>query len=381
MNILLITRSEILAIFILLILTLYNEICAKYRDGKDFFRGVALTALGHTVFGLITEITVNLEGFPVIWNNIAHILFFAFALLFSLKYFEYALSLIILKNRAKVLLRTAYVISTVCLVVTVFSPIHYLHGNGTDYSAGIGPTLCYALGYLLMLLSDVLMIIYRKKINEATVLLLIPISIMGLTFIGIQIVVPEFLFSGCALCLMALGVFFAIENPVEKFKNRSFIDFNTQTWNKNCYEYDLANSVKNKPDTETLIYVLADVNGLKQANDHYGHLEGDTLIKACAESLISGMKHAYKVYRIGGDEFAVIYLNVPMEIVEKEIEQVQHSCDEKSRHYRFTVNMAIGYAERHPGEKMEDTILRADQMMYAEKDKYYRETGIDRRKY
>ena len=32
-------------------------------------------------------------------------------------------------------------------------------------------------------------------------------------------------------------------------------------------------------------------------------------------------------------------------------------------------------------EKMEDTILRADQMMYAEKDKYYRTTGIDRRKY
>lgn len=149
MNILLITRSEILATFILLFLTLYNEICAKYRDGKDFFRGVALTALGHTVFGLITEITVNSESVPAIWNNIAHILFFTFALLFSLKYFEYALSLIILKNRAKVFLRIAYVISTVCLVVMVFSPIHYLHGNGTDYSAGIGPTLCYALGVSL----------------------------------------------------------------------------------------------------------------------------------------------------------------------------------------------------------------------------------------
>lgn len=232
-----------------------------------------------------------------------------------------------------------------------------------------------------MLLSDVLMIIYRKKINAATVLLLIPISIMGLTFLGIQIVVPEFLFSGCALSLMSLGVFFAIENPVEKFKNRSFIDFDTQTWNKNCYEYDLANSIRHKLNNETLIYVLADVNGLKQANDHYGHLEGDTLIKACAESLIDEMQHAYKVYRIGGDEFAVIYLNVPVEIVEKEIKQVQHSCEEKSRQHRFTINMAIGYAALHPGDEMEDVILRADRMMYAEKDKYYQTTGIDRRKY
>lgn len=381
MNILLITRSEILATFILLFLTLYNEVCAKYRDGKDFFRGVALTALGHTVFGLITEITVNSKSVPVLWNNIAHILFFAFALLFSLKYFEYALSLIVLKNRAKVFLRIAYIISIVCLVAMVFSPIHYLHGNGTDYSVGIGPTLCYALGYLLMLLADVLMIIYRRKINASTVLLLIPISIMGLTFLGIQIVVPEFLFSGCALSLISLGVFFAIENPVEKFKNRSFIDFNTQTWNKNCYEYDLANFIKHKLNSETLIYVLTDVNGLKLVNDHYGHLKGDALLKACAESLVSEMHHAYKVYRIGGDEFAAIYLNVPIEIVEKEIDQVQYSCEQKSLQHRFPVSMAIGYAALHPGEKMEDVILHADRMMYAEKDKYYQTTGIDRRKY
>lgn len=379
MNILLIIRSEIMAIFILLFLTVYNEICAKYRDGKDFFRGVALTALGHSVFALITEITVNLERIPVIWNNVFHIIFFTFALLFSLKYFEYALSLILLKNRAKIFLRVAYFISLVCIVVMVFSPIRYVHGNGTFYSAGIGPTLCYALGFVLMLLSDVLMIIYRKKINESTVLLLIPISLMGLTFLGIQIVVPEFLFTGSALSLISLGVFFAIENPVEKFKNRSFIDFDTQTWNKNCYDYDLSDYVRR--NNESLIYVLADINGLKKVNDHYGHLEGDALIKACAESLVTKMPHAHKVYRIGGDEFAVIYLNIPVDIVEQEIKEVRYSCDKKSRQHRFPVSMAMGYAAFEPGEKMEDMIRRADQMMYAGKDDYYRKNGIERRKY
>ena len=379
MNILLIIRSEIMAIFILLFLAVYNEICAKYRDGKDFFRGVALTALGHSVFALITEITVNLEGIPVIWNNVFHIIFFTFALLFSLKYFEYALSLILLKNRAKIFLLIAYFISLVCIVVMVFSPIRYVHGNGTFYSAGIGPTLCYALGFVLMLLSDVLMIIYRKKINESTVLLLIPISLMGLTFLGIQIVVPEFLFTGCTLSLISLGVFFAIENPVEKFKNRSFIDFDTQTWNKNCYDYDLSDYVRK--NNESLIYVLADINGLKKVNDHYGHLEGDALIKACAESLVTKMPHAHKVYRIGGDEFAVIYLNISVDIVEQEIKEVRYSCDRKSRQHRFTVSMAMGYAAFEPGEKMEDMIRRADQMMYARKDDYYRKTGIERRKY
>lgn len=380
MNILLIVRSEIMAIFILLFLIWYNEICARYREGKNFFPGVAYTAMGHAILCLITEITVNQEGFPVLWDNMLHILLYSFALLFSLKYFEYVLSLIVLKNKASYFLRIAYVISVICLIVMVFSPIHYIRGNGTCYSVGIGSLLCYALGYLLMVLSDVVMIIYRKKINTSTVLLLIPISLLGLAFLAIQIVVPEFLFTGCALSIISLGVFFASENPVEKFQNRSFIDFDTQTWNKNCYEYDLANSIKNRINHESMIYVLADINGLKTVNDNYGHLEGDALIRACADSLTSHMSHAYKVYRIGGDEFAVIYLDIPIDVVKKEIEEVYRSCEEKSEQYCFKVSVAMGYGQLHQGEKVEDVVRRADQMMYVDKDDDYRRNGLERRK-
>lgn len=381
MNILLIVRSEIMAIFIMLFMIWYNEMCAKYGEGKNFFRGVELTVLGHAVLGLVTEITVNTEGFPVFWNNILHILFFTFALLFSLKYFEYALSLIVLKNQARFFLRIAYIICSVCIIVMIFSPIQYVRGKGTCYSAGLGPTLCYALGFLLMLLSDLLMVIYRKKINTSTVLLLIPISLLGLTFMAVQIVIPEFLFTGCALSIISLGVFLAIENPVDQFQSRSFIDFDTQTWNKNCYDYDLSNTIKTRMTNESLTYVLADINGLKKVNDSYGHLEGDALIRECAASLMNQMSHAFRVYRIGGDEFAVIYFDTPADVVEKEIKDVHRSCDEKNRRHPFTMSMAMGYGELGQGELVEDVIRRADQMMYADKNDYYRRNGLDRRKY
>ena len=205
MNILLVIRSEIIAVFILLFFIIYNKVCSKYREGKDYFNGLAWVSLGHAVMGLITEITVNKKDFPVWANNILHIMFFAFALLFSLKYFEYVISLIIPKRRHKIFLIVSYVFSLACILVMFFAPIEYVQGNGTKYSAGLGPTLCYALGFLLMLVSDLLIIIYRKKINTQTVMLLIPLSIMTLVFMVIQIIIPEFLFTGCALSITVVG--------------------------------------------------------------------------------------------------------------------------------------------------------------------------------
>lgn len=379
MNLLLIIRSEIIAVFILIFFIIYNTVCSRYRDGKDYFNGFAFTSLGHALMGLVTEITVNVSGFPIALNNIFHIIFFVFALLFSLKYFEYALSLIMPKKDFKIFLAIGYLISTVCIIIMIFSPIEYLQGNGTKYSAGLGPTLCYALGFVLMLFSDVLIIKYRKKINSITVWLLIPLSIITLAFMGLQIVIPEFLFTGCALTITTVGVFFAIENPIGKFKSRAFIDADTQMWNRNCYDYDIDKNYNHKKGNAELIYVLADINGLKTVNDSYGHMAGDALIKICADAMISSMTHAYRIYRVGGDEFAAIYLDTPIELVRTEISEIHAGCQKRSKGYPFEAAIAVGYAERKMNEPMSEAVMRADSMMYEEKDKYYIENGINRR--
>ena len=379
MNILLLVRSEILAVFILIFFIIYNHVCSKYREGKDYFRGLAWASLGHAVLGLITEITVNMKDFPVFWNNFFHILFFTFALLFSLKYFEYAISLIMPPRESRWCLILGYVLSAVFIVIMVISPIQYLQGNGTKYSAGPGPTLCYTLGFLLMLLSDILILLYRKKINALTVFLLIPLSVMTLLFMAVQIAIPEFLFTGCALSITVVGAFFAIENPIGKFQSRAFIDFDTRAWSKNCYDYDMGNVYANH--SSDLIYILADINGLKSVNDTLGHLEGDALIKICADAMLHELKHAYKVYRIGGDEFAAVYLGTPSELVESEIKEVGKYCQEKSKDNRFTASLSLGYAKRRDGEPMDDVIRCADLKMYEEKNLYYQKNGLDRRRH
>jgi diguanylate cyclase (GGDEF)-like protein len=51
---------------------------------------------------------------------------------------------------------------------------------------------------------------------------------------------------------------------------------------------------------------MADLDGLKQANDTYGHEAGDALIRAFAEAIVEAVPADAVVVRLGGDEFGVL---------------------------------------------------------------------------
>src|SRR5258708_37291107 len=52
--------------------------------------------------------------------------------------------------------------------------------------------------------------------------------------------------------------------------------------------------------------IIADLNGLKTANDELGHAVGDTLLRRAGEVFGSLVDKPASVARIGGDEFAVL---------------------------------------------------------------------------
>lgn len=381
MRTMMILRPEIFSILIMVFLIMYDRYCARYRNEKETYFKFALVCLAHCIFALITEITVNMEGIPAIVNNICHILFFLFSLLYSLFYFEYALGLIMPASKRKNGIMTmGYIISILCIIVMLVSPIEYIQGENTKYSAGIGPTLCYALGFLLFIAADVIMIVNHKHINRGIITVLLPLSFIALGLLTIQIIFPEFLYTAQALTITALGLFFAIENPVEKFKNRAFIDSNVQTWNRNCYEYDIEHVVAEKLHKgEQLTLVVGDVNGLKRVNDTLGHIEGDKLLEAVARIWHEKMKSVFKYYRVGGDEFVALYFNEAPDTVKKEVSEAEQACDSIQMNQGVLVGISMGYAEAVEGETVKDVFKRAEAQMYESKRMYYKDKGIDRR--
>ena len=162
----------------------------------------------------------------------------------------------------------------------------------------------------------------------------------------------------------------------EKLIYTSNTDALTRCLNRHAYENDM----KKLNLSEEWVYISADLNGLKQANDSYGHMAGDELICAAADCMRDSFHEYGKVYRIGGDEFAVIITENP-----NQVEELIHSFDSNvaNWHGKFVDSMTVSYGwvfstERNWGSAYEIS-KAADARMYQSKERYYKESGADRR--
>jgi diguanylate cyclase (GGDEF)-like protein len=69
--------------------------------------------------------------------------------------------------------------------------------------------------------------------------------------------------------------------------------------------------------------VLLDLDGFKQVNERFGHLEGDRLLAEIGSSLRKELRREDAVFRQGGDEFAVIVPEVNAEEAGEVVKRLQ----------------------------------------------------------
>lgn len=113
--------------------------------------------------------------------------------------------------------------------------------------------------------------------------------------------------------------------------------------------------------------VFADLNGLKACNDHGGHEAGDELLRNAAKLLRKHFDY-YEIYRSGGDEFLVILPNCKKEVFEERVENLRAESGADSE-----VSLAIGAAWSENEDDLRKNMHLADEAMYADKAKYYKE--------
>ena len=117
---------------------------------------------------------------------------------------------------------------------------------------------------------------------------------------------------------------------------------------------------------EKFAVVICDVNGLKVINDTLGHKAGDEHIISASRMICDIFQHS-PVFRIGGDEFAVVLTGRDY-LIRKELVLALH--DRSVEHINTNgVVISGGLSEYHPGEDgcFHDVFERADALMYEEK--------------
>ena len=133
----------------------------------------------------------------------------------------------------------------------------------------------------------------------------------------------------------------------------------------NRYAYDREKTRLEESGNTPILILIADMNGLKRANDRHGHLYGDQIICKTAEVLSESFQNVGKCFRIGGDEFCVLAENTDRTL----FDECVHKMEEKAMELHKTVDgygIAYGIAEG-AAEEIEDIFHVADNLMYARK--------------
>ncbi len=158
----------------------------------------------------------------------------------------------------------------------------------------------------------------------------------------------------------------------------STTDALTGCYNRRAYE-DKMKELSLKEIDDDFVYVSADLNGLKQTNDTFGHVAGDELICGATECLQNAFGQYGSLYRTGGDEFtALICANE--ETLAEIFKKLYSDMDNWRGKIVDNISISIGYVSHResPDMTIEALSKAADKKMYDAKRDYYKEH--DRRK-
>lgn len=163
------------------------------------------------------------------------------------------------------------------------------------------------------------------------------------------------------------------EDLLKELNRRVFVDFLTSVRNKGAYSNYIQKLQQQLDKGEQVEFAIGmfDCNDLKLINDKHGHDKGDIYLKNACMLICKVFDHS-PVFRIGGDEFAVVLQNDDFrnrEQLMKRFEARQKETYVSAKNKWEEVHIACGIAVYDPekDQSVEDAVRRADQIMYENK--------------
>lgn len=159
---------------------------------------------------------------------------------------------------------------------------------------------------------------------------------------------------------------------------RAYTDVNTGLFNKR--RWDVLMKGSQSMDRSSGI-IMMDLNLLKYINDTMGHDVGDKLIFNFANILRNSIPASNTICRWGGDEFAVLLTNTSKKGMDQCVENIRKAVENYNASGEIPpISYALGYAlasefDEISGQKL---FQKADERMYEDKKKWYRNHQISR---
>ncbi|HEX7288282.1 MAG TPA: HD domain-containing phosphohydrolase [Candidatus Angelobacter sp.] len=129
-----------------------------------------------------------------------------------------------------------------------------------------------------------------------------------------------------------------------------------------------------KREGSTVAVMVCDLNGFKQINDRYGHLEGDRTLKLFTKLMQEVCREYDYVARMGGDEFVIIAPNMTPDAVREKSSLLNVLAEQSGRQVcgEGLLSLSVGAAFfPKDGGDAEELLAEADKKMYSSKRLHY----------
>lgn len=157
---------------------------------------------------------------------------------------------------------------------------------------------------------------------------------------------------------------------IAKLERKLALDFGTGVLNKKQGFFELKKTMEvcqRKKIPMTIAFL--DVDNLKQINDKYGHCEGDKLLNRIANIIRRNIREYDFVFRYGGDEFIVVFINADIKEAKKIWKRVEGRIYEENirRRRPYIISISTGFARYTDDLSLQKLIEFADKNMYKNK--------------
>ena len=175
-----------------------------------------------------------------------------------------------------------------------------------------------------------------------------------------------------------------MKSYISDLNDLAYADALTQVHNKGAYDIHaqrLQLELSEAGDQFEFAIAIFDCNNLKPINDEHGHDKGNIYLRETSEIICNVFDHS-PVFRVGGDEFAVILLNTDYENRDRLLREFDEKCAEKrasSDNAWEQVDVARGIAAFDPqiDTSVNDVARRADRLMYQNKWEHKRSASAE----
>ncbi|KAA0258036.1 diguanylate cyclase [Deferribacter autotrophicus] len=159
------------------------------------------------------------------------------------------------------------------------------------------------------------------------------------------------------------------EKKISDLMKKAILDELTMVYNRRYFNLVVNEEIERaKRYQQKLSIIIFDVDFFKKINDTYGHQTGDYVLKKLSNIIKKSIRTTDMLFRIGGEEFAILLPNTDLEAALKVAEKLCRIVEGTRFDTVKKVTISMGVTELRQDDDMESFYKRGDKALYQAKE-------------